>query len=414
MAAPAARGTAGPTPNKALCLQHIVLLMKTRKTIYLDHQATTPVDPLVLAKMTPFFSEMFGNPHSSDHFIGWEAAGVIEGAAARIARLVGADSDEVIFTSGATESNGLALIGLGRHAAGGTRRRILLSAIEHKCVFSTGRILHEEYGFSVDLIPVDREGFVELSALEEMLDEDVLAVSVMAVNNEIGTIQDIAQISSLAMRYGAVLHCDAAQAPAAMDLGAIAKQCDIVSLSAHKMYGPQGIGALVIARDLQDKIKPPLYSDSQQKGLRAGTVPLALCVGMSAAADLLLGDAAELRRAELGQRRDRFIEKVIELPWSATVNGPPGHARHPGNANIRFDGFSAQDVLASLQPRIAASTGSACTSGIPEPSHVLRAIGLSGDEAESSIRFSLGFATSDDDVDEAVCLIDEALGHLRC
>lgn len=386
--------------------------MKIGKTIYLDHQATTPVDSRVLAEMTPYFSESFGNPHSSDHSLGWESARAVEDAAARVARLIGADADEIYFTSGATESNNLALLGLGRRAAGGTRRRILLSAVEHKCVLSAGRVLQEQYGFTVDLIPVDSEGFVDLSALEDKLGEDVLAVSVMAVNNEIGTIQDMAGIAKLAQSYGVVLHCDAAQAPTAMNAEAIARQSDIVSLSAHKMYGPKGIGVVVISRELQGRIEPLIYGGGQQDGLRSGTVPVPLCVGMGAAAELLAKDDAEKRRAELRRRRDVFVEKLGGLAWPVAVNGPAGHGRHPGNANIRFAGIAAHDTLSALQPRLAASTGSACTSGVPEPSHVLRAIGLDGDEAESSIRFSLGFGTSDEDVDEAVGLIEETLARL--
>ena len=245
-----------------------------------------------------------------------------------------------------------------------------------------------------------------------MLDEDVLAVSVMAVNNEIGTIQDIAEVWNLVRSYGAVFHCDAAQAPVAMNTEGVARQSDIVSLSAHKMYGPKGIGAVVISCELQDRIDPIIYGGGQQNGLRAGTVPVPLCVGMGAAAKLLTADDAEKRRAMLRRRRDAFVEKLSGLAWPMTVNGPAGHARHPGNANIRFTGFAAHDILSALQPRLAASTGSACTSGVPEPSHVLRAIGLDGDEAESSIRFSLGFGTSDEDVDEAVGLVEETLARL--
>lgn len=386
--------------------------MKIGQSIYLDHQATTPVDPRVFAEMAPYFTESFGNPHSLDHSLGWESARAVDNAAARVARLVGADADEIFFTSGATESNNLALLGLGRRFVGSTRCRILLSAVEHKCVLSAGRVLHEQYGFDVEVIPVDSEGFVDLSALEGMLREDVLAVSVMAVNNEIGTIQEMAEISKLAQNCGAILHCDAAQAPTAMNAEAIAQHSDIVSLSAHKMYGPKGIGVVVISRELQDKIEPSIYGGGQQGGLRSGTLPVPLCVGMGAAAELLATVDAEKQRSELRRRSNVFVEKLGGLMWPVALNGPPGIGRHPSNANIRFAGFAAHDVLNVLQPRLAASTGSACTSGVQEPSHVLRAIGLNCDEAESSIRFSLGFRTSDDDVDEAVGLIEETLARL--
>ena len=386
--------------------------MKMGKIIYLDHQATTPVDTRVLAAMNPYFVESFGNPHSSDHSLGWESANAVEKAAASVARLVGADADEIILTSGATESNNLALLGLGRRAAEGRRRRILVSAIEHKCVLAATRVLQEQLGFTVELLPVDSEGFVKVAALEEALDDDVLVVSVMAVNNEIGTIQDIGRISELVRSYGAVFHCDAAQAPLAMNMRAMASQADMLSLSAHKMYGPKGIGVIYIARELQDQIEPLIYGGGQQNGLRSGTVPVPLCVGMGAAADILAATDAGEKRAQLCRRRDTFIEMLMRLPWPIALNGPQGQARHPGNANIRFAGFSAYDILSALQPRLAASTGSACTSGIPEPSHVLRAIGLSGEEAESSIRFSLGFDTTNADLEEAVRLIAEALTRL--
>ncbi len=386
--------------------------MKIRNTLYLDHQATTPVDPRVLAKMTPYFSDSFGNPHSSDHCLGWETFRAVEDAAARIARLVGADADEITFTSGATESNNLALLGLGRRAAGGKRRRILLSAVEHKCVLAVGRVLQEQYGFTVELIPVDPKGYVQLSALEEMLDDDVLAVSVMAVNNEIGTIQDIKKISGIVRSQGAVFHCDAAQAPVAINMESLSEYADILCLSSHKMYGPKGIGIIYISRDLQDQIEPLIYGGGQQNGLRSGTVPVPLCVGMGAAADMLTDDDAAAKRAQLRRRRDAFVERLSRLAWPIVVNGPEGQSRHPGNANVRFSGFSAHDILNALQPHLAASTGSACTSGIPEPSHVLKAIGMNSDDVESSVRFSLGFGTRDEDVEEAVTLIEETLVRL--
>ena len=386
--------------------------MKIGNTIYLDHQATTPVDPRVFAEMTPYFRDSFGNPHSSDHCLGWESSRAVEDAAVRVARLIGVDSDEIIFTSGATESNNFALLGLGRHAAGGKRRRILLTAIEHKSVLAVGKVLDESYGFVVESIPVDSEGFVNLPALEASLDEDVLAVSVMAVNNEIGTIQDIERVSRVVRDCGALFHCDAAQAPVAMNIEGIGRQTDVLSLSSHKMYGPKGIGVVYIERGLQDRFEPLIYGGGQQSGLRSGTVPVSLCVGMGVAASLLVGDTADQRRANLRRQRDMFVEKLKSMTWPVTVNGPGGRDRHPGNANVCFAGFAAHDTLGALQPRLAASTGSACTSGIPEPSHVLRAIGLDTDYAESSIRFSLGFDTSDEDVEEAVGLIDETLTKL--
>ena len=363
--------------------------------------------------MSGYFGDLFGNPHSSDHSIGWQASRAVESAAARIASRLGADPDEIIFTSGATEANNHALLGLGRRATGGNRRRVLLSAVEHKCVLEAGRVLRDRYGFSVELIPVSPDGTVDLSALEGTLGDDVLLVSVMAVNNEIGTIQDIKAIGRLAREHGAIVHCDAAQAPVAIDLHGLASDADLVSLSGHKMHGPQGIGVLYARRDLHCRLEPLIYGGGQQNGLRSGTLPVALCVGMAAAAELLGAVEAEQARSRLRRRRDRFVARLTALPWETALNGANSETRHPGNASICFRGFSAEDILQALQPRLAASTGSACTTGIPEPSHVLRAIGLSVEDAEATVRFSLGFDTTDSDVDEAVGLISEALARLH-
>ena len=362
--------------------------------------------------MAPYHGELFGNPHSSDHSLGWESARAIENAAARVARLIGAYPGEITFTSGATESNNTALLGLGRRATEGNRRRILVSAIEHKCVLASARVLEKQYRFTVEQIPVDRQGFVKLSALDHMLSEDVLAVSVMAVNNEIGTIQNIQKISGFARHYGAIFHCDAAQAPLAMPIVSLATHTDILSLSAHKMYGPKGVGIVFIAGALQDRIEPLIYGGGQQDGLRSGTLPVPLCVGMGAAAELISGDEAKENRSELRRRRDDFVHRLRGLSWPVSLVGPESEARHPGNASICFHGFSAHEILGALQPRLAASTGSACTSGIPEPSHVLRATGLDSEDAEASVRFSLGFDTTDEDVEQSVALIQEVLGKL--
>jgi cysteine desulfurase len=386
--------------------------MRIRNTVYLDHQATTPIDPRVLAEMAPYYSELIGNPHSSDHSLGWASARAVEDAATRVARLIGADADEIIFTSGATEANNLGLLGLCRRAAGGHRRRVLVSAIEHKCVLAVGGVLQEQLGYEVEYIPVDAAGSVEMSTLQEALADDVLVVSVMAVNNEIGTIQDIPTISQAVREVGALLHCDAAQAPCAMDLRGFSDLVDLLSLSSHKMYGPQGIGALFILRDLQDRIEPLIYGGGQQRTLRSGTVPVALCVGMGSAATLLDSHGGKEQREALCARRNAFVRRLMSLSWPIIMNGPECQQRHPGNANMRFSGFDAHGILSALQPRLAASTGSACTSGIAEPSHVLRAMGLSGEDAEASIRFSLGCGTTEADIEEAVQIIDETLSKL--
>ena len=386
--------------------------MRIGHTIYLDHQSTTPTDARVLSAMTPYFAELFGNPHSADHSIGWRATQAVDEAANHVAHLIGADVDEIVFTSGATEANNLALLGLGRHEAQGKRRRILVSAVEHKCVLEIGRILQEHLNYRIEYLPVDSTGFVDLDSLKTNLADDVLAVSIMAVNNEIGTIQDIPKISEIIRSCGALFHCDAAQAPCAIDLRHFSQFVDLLSLSGHKMYGPQGIGALYIRRELHDFIEPLAYGGGQQRNLRSGTVPVPLCVGMGESATLFDSNKAIEERTMLRQRTEKFVRKLISLPWPISLNGPNSEQRHPGNANMRFAGFDAHDILGALQPHLAASTGSACTSGIQEPSYVLRAIGLSSDEAESSIRFSIGRWTTDFDIEEAVTLIDEKLSIL--
>ena len=376
--------------------------MKRSNTIYADYQATTPLDPQVLERMLPFWKESFGNPHSSDHIVGWNAAEAVRHSQTSVAALIGADSDEIIFTSGATEANNLALLGIARNAPA-KRRRILVSTIEHKCVLASARALQDREGFTVELIPVNEYGFVNMEALKELLDESVLLASVMAVNNEIGTIQDVPAIAGALAEWGILFHCDAAQAPCAMDLTLIAEHADLLSLSAHKFYGPQGVGALFVRRYLQSDIEPIIYGGGQQNGLRAGTMPVALCAGMAAAAEQILEKGAT-ERPRVAALRDQFLCQLQDGGAKVRVNGPVGDQRHPGNINLRFEGYSAHDILGAVQPELAASTGAACTSGMPEPSHVLRAIGLNADEAESSIRFSFGRFTKEEDISKAAAL----------
>ena len=380
--------------------------------IYSDYQATTPVDPRVVERMAPHWRESFGNPHSSDHIMGWQAAKTVDQSKAAVARLIGADPDEIVFTSGATEANNLALLGLARRAPAG-RRRILVGATEHKCVLAAARALETREGFAADEIPVDREGFIDLDALAEMLDESTLVVSIMAVNNEIGTIQDIPQIAGIIAGCGALFHCDAAQAVCAMEMNEFAVHADLISLSGHKIYGPQGIGALYIRRDLQEIVEPIIYGGGQQNDLRSGTVPVPLCVGMSAAAEILQSDEGAAERLRVASQRDTFVERLRENNYPVAINGPICERRHPGNANLRFDGFLAQEILGTLQPHLAASTGSACTSGIPEPSHVLRATGLTTDQSDASIRFSFGRFTTDAEIEQAACLVLQTLEASR-
>jgi cysteine desulfurase len=387
--------------------------MRIDGLLYFDHQATTPLDARVLADMVPYFGEYFGNPHSSDHAVGWKAAAEIERAAAEIAVLVGADTDEVIFTSGATEANNLAVTGIGLRALEAGRNRIFVSAIEHKSTLACARYLHDKHGFRIQTIPVDGDGLIDLGFVARELADDVLLVSVMAVNNEIGTIQPVAELSALTSHYGTLLHCDAAQAPGAISLKELALHADMISLSAHKMYGPAGIGALIARREMQGRIEPIIHGGGQQNGLRSGTLPLPLCVGLGSAARLIMEPTHPREIEQIRQFRDRLIAVLVERLPGVRINGAKGHLRHPGNANLLFEKVNAQDLLSALQPSLAASTGSACTSGIPEPSHVLRSIGLSGQDAESSVRFSIGRHTTAQDIEDATAEIVDAVKKLR-
>ena len=272
-----------------------------------------------------------------------------------------------------------------------------MSAIEHKCVLAAARYLEEREEFSVEHIPVSPEGFIDLDFLLDRVDDRVLLVSAMAVNNEVGTIQDVSTVGPYLVEHGILFHTDAAQAPCAMDVSSLGRTADLASLSGHKMYGPQGIGALYIRRDLQDQIEPLVYGGGQQNGLRSGTLPLALCVGMGRATEIIASEGFVERRRVAGQR-DRFLKKLAGSGIETRLNGPTGDRRHAGNANLQFPGRVAEDLLAALQPAVSASTGAACSSGITEMSHVLRAMGLSAEESESSVRFSFGRFTSGMDV----------------
>ncbi len=385
--------------------------MADSNIIYADYQATTPVDPRVLAKMAPYWEQAFGNAHSNDHIIGWRANEAVVEAAKSVADLIGANPNEIIFTSGATEANNFALMGLARRSSP-ERRRILVSAIEHKCVLAAARALSERHDFIVETISVDGDGLIDAMELESRLDPTVLVVSTMAVNNEVGTIQDIPSIAALVQPHGTLLHCDAAQAPCAMDMSDLASHADLISLSGHKIYGPQGIGALYIRQAAHRRMEPLIYGGGQQEGLRSGTVPVPLCVGLGAAAELVAGPEARNERRRISELRDAFVGRLQDSNMMIGVNGLLGDRRHPGNANIRFGNYDARDILGSLQPRLAASTGAACTSGIPEPSHVLRAMGLTDEQSNSSIRFSFGRFSTEDEARDAAALVQESLARL--
>lgn len=373
--------------------------------IYLDYHATTPLDPAVAAAMRPWWEEGFGNPHSGDHWFGWQANQAIEDARIHVAALIGADIGEIIFTSGATEANNLAILGAARGAKG-PRKQILVSTVEHKCVLEAAAALGRE-GWQIDTIPVDHNGTVQLESLRSLLSDNTAIVSIMAVNNEIGTIQPIKEIGEMCQRFGALYHCDAAQAPSAMQIDVLADNIALLSLSSHKIYGPKGVGALFVRHDVLPQLEPISYGGGQEQGVRSGTLPTPLCVGFGHACRLM----SEHRKNDISrimQQRDRLWAGIHKEMPAAILNGPIS-ARHPGNLNVCFKDHDAAEILGNLQPQLAASTGSACTTGIAEPSHVHLASGLSLQDAESSIRFGVGRFTTDEEIDRAILLIANAL-----
>ena len=377
-----------------------------KKGIYLDYQASTPIDKRVFEKMIPYMIRDYGNPHSSEHAYGWAANEAVENAKKSIATYINALDDEIIITSGATESNNLAIIGCGYAVMDSlSRKTVLISAIEHKCVLGAARFL-EKFGFKVCKIPVLKSGIVDIDAYKKLLNDDVFLVSVMATNNEIGVNQPLSIIGELARNYGAVFHVDAAQG-CYTDLDVIKNNVDLMSLSSHKIYGPKGVGALYINQDSPIKPLPIILGGGQQDGYRSGTIPTFLAVGMGAAFDLLL-DLKDDEIIRLQNLRDVLLKGITNLNKNIKVNGC-FQSRHPGNINITLPNKDARQLIFSLQPHVAFSTGSACTSGIQEPSHVLKAIGLTTDESERSLRMTVGRYTTMDDIELALELLSAQL-----
>ena len=378
--------------------------------LYMDHQATTPAEKSVLSAMSDYWEKSFGNPHSNGHAIGWKANAAISKAASNVATLIGAEKDEVIFTSGATESNNIAAFSLCELSERlSNRKQILVSPIEHKCVLNSVDFWAERNGLNVTVLKVDRDGYIDIDFLNTALKTPTLFCSIGYVNNEIGTIQDIKKISNILRDSEVIFHSDCAQAPKTLDCTNIAELTDLASFSGHKMGGPVGIGALYISGHLQEQIQPLIQGGGQQNGLRSGTLPLPLCVGFGEACRLL--SQPESKELKEGTRviRDYFFKRMTDLELPIRLNGPQLSERHVGNLNIAFEGIKAMDLLMALQPNLCASSGSACGSGNIEPSHVLKALGLSNEHADSSIRLSLSHLNTKDEIDQAVALISDKL-----
>ena len=375
--------------------------------IYLDYSATTPVDPRVAAKMIPWLTEHFGNPASRSHAYGWEAEKAVEDAREEVAALVNADAKEIIWTSGATESNNLAIKGAA-HFYQGKGKHIITVKTEHKAVLDTVRELERE-GFEATYLDVQENGLIDLEVLKAAIRPDTIVVSVMFVNNEIGVVQPIAEIGELCREKGVVFHVDAAQATGKVDIDLDKLKVDLMSFCAHKTYGPKGIGALYVRRKPRVRLEAQMHGGGHERGLRSGTLATHQIVGM--------GESFRLAREEMaaenlrvGKLRDRLLAGLTDLE-ATYVNGDL-EQRVPHNLNISFAYVEGESLIMAVKD-IAVSSGSACTSASLEPSYVLRALGRNDELAHSSIRFTIGRFTTEEEVEYTIKLLHDKIGKLR-
>ncbi|MGV8991051.1 MAG: IscS subfamily cysteine desulfurase [Thiobacillus sp.] len=378
------------------------------KTLYFDYSATTPVDPRVAAKMIPYLTEDFGNPASRSHPYGWTAEKAVEEAREQVALLVGANSKEIVFTSGATESNNLAIKGAGNFYSGTKGKHIITVRTEHKAVLDTVREM-ERQGFEATYINVKENGLIDLDVFRAAIRPDTVLASVMLVNNEIGVIQDIEAIGNICREKGIIFHVDAAQATGKMPIDLSKLPVDLMSFSAHKTYGPKGIGALYVRRKPRIRLEAQMHGGGHERGMRSGTLATHQIVGM--------GEAFRIAREEMATEnerirmlRDRLYEGFKDIE-EVHLNGDM-EQRVPHNLNVSFNFVEGESLVMAIKD-LAVSSGSACTSASLEPSYVLRSLGRSDELAHSSIRFSIGRFTTEAEVDYAIKLLHEKIGKLR-
>jgi cysteine desulfurase len=376
------------------------------RPVYLDNQATTRCDPRVLQVMLPWFTEDYANPHSAEHVMGRKAETAVEQARTQVAALLGADAREIVFTSGATEANNIAIKGAARFALryGNERRRVVTVATEHKCVLESVADLERE-GFEPVFLPVRPDGLLDPDVLREALSVPTLVVSVMAVNNEIGVIQDIPALAATAKEAGALFHTDLAQATGKIPIDLTGWRVDLASVSGHKVYGPKGVGALFVRRRPRARVEPLFSGGGQERGLRSGTLPAPLIVGLGEACRLA-GEEMAADTARIADLRDRLFDRLSDAIPGLHLNGSP-EARIAGNLNLTFPAVSAADLMAAV-PDLCVSTGSACSSAEIEPSYVLRALGLSDEDAGKTLRIGVGRFTSPADIDYAAAALAAA------
>jgi cysteine desulfurase len=384
--------------------------LNERKTVYLDHHATTPLDPRVLDAMMPYLTHEFGNASSSTHAYGWRAKEAVEKARGQVAALIGASAKEIIFTSGATESINLALQGAVR-ANTDAPRRIVTTPIEHRATLDCCDYLREN-GVEIELVKVDGEGFVILDWLEAALEKPTLLVSILHGNNEIGTLQDIAKIAQICHRRGALLHVDAAQSLGKVPINVRQLGIDMLSASAHKIYGPKGVGALFVKAGTPGvRLAPILHGGGQERGLRPGTLNVPGIVGFGQACALAREEMEE-DAARCARLRNLLWELLGKQVEGVRLNGPGWEKRLPNNLNISVEGVEGESLVMALRD-VAVSTGSACASAKREPSHVLRAIGLSPNLAHASLRFGLGRWTTEEEIRFAAERVVQEIQRLR-
>ncbi|HIC7207871.1 IscS subfamily cysteine desulfurase [Burkholderia stabilis] len=377
------------------------------RPIYMDYSATTPVDPRVVDKMVPFLHEQFGNPASRSHAYGWEAEQAVEEARAHVAALLGADPREIVWTSGATEGNNLAIKG-ATHFYQGKGKHLVTVKTEHKAVLDTCREL-ERQGFDVTYLDVREDGLLDLDAVQQALRADTILVSVMLANNETGVIQPVAEIGALCRARGIVFHCDAVQAAGKIPVDVNALNVDLLTVTAHKVYGPKGIGALYVRRKPRVRIEAQMHGGGHERGMRSGTLPTHQIVGMGEAFRLAKEEMEEESR-RVGALRDRLLAGLSTLD-EVYVNGDLTR-RIPHNLNVSFNFVEGESLIMGIKG-VAVSSGSACTSASLEPSYVLRALGRSDELAHSSIRFTLGRFTTETEVDSVIAQVRDTVGKLR-
>ncbi|KAK3944950.1 pyridoxal phosphate-dependent transferase [Diplogelasinospora grovesii] len=390
-------------------LSQAAVMDEGQRPIYLDMQATTPVDPRVLDAMLPFFTSVYGNPHSRTHAYGWESEKAVEDARKHIADLIGADPKEIIFTSGATESNNMSIKGVARFfGRSGKKKHIITSQTEHKCVLDSCRHLQDE-GFEVTYLPVKSNGLIDLKELEAAIRPDTMLVSIMSVNNEIGVIQPLEQIGKMCREKKVFFHTDAAQAVGKIPMDVNKLNIDLMSISSHKIYGPKGIGACYVRRRPRVRLDPLISGGGQERGLRSGTLAPPLVVGF--------GEACRIAKEELeyDSKRikylsDRLLKGLLSMEHTSQ-NGDPEQF-YPGCVNVSFAYVEGESLLMALKD-IALSSGSACTSASLEPSYVLRALGNSDESAHSSIRFGIGRFTTEEEIDYVLKAVTARVGFLR-